>query len=90
MHSHMAEHLGGVRRMEQNCPLVKHITLAHGGDKDDARFEARVLHGARTNLARLVLEGEQIQQHMDDGILNSKSEYRGTKVIRLIPNREHF
>ena len=86
----MAEHIAGVRRMEKNCPLVKHINLCHSGIKEEASFESKILHGARTNLARLVLEGEEIQNHRSQGILNSKSEFRGTKVIRLVTNKEQF
>ena len=90
LHSRMSEHLAGLKRMEKSCPLAKHVTLSHGGVKEDARFKSKILHGARTNLSRLVLEAEQIQEHLEEGVLNSKSEFRGTKVIRLIPNKEQF
>ena len=88
----MADHVAGVRRMEKSCPLVKHINLCHSGIKEEASFESKILHGARTNLARLVLEGEEIQNHRSQGkgILNSKSEFRGAKVIRLVANKEQF
>ena len=90
LHSRITEHMAGLRKMEKTCPLTKHVNLSHGGVKEEANFQSKILHGARTNLRRLVLEGEQIQEHLEEGILNSKSEFRGTKVIRLVVNKEQF
>ena len=86
IHSRIQEHISGVRN-DKNCPLKKHIDICHGGDNEDAKFETGILHGARTNLSRMILEGEEIQAHQEQGILNSKSEFRGTKIIRLVTDR---
>ena len=78
--------MSGVRN-NTNCPLKKHVDISHGGVKEEAKFETNILHRARTNLSRMILEGEEIQSHQEEGILNSKSEFRGTKIIRLVTDR---
>ena len=88
IHSRIQEHQAGVRNDIKNCPLKKHVDLCHNGDRDQAKFETGILHGARTNLSRLILEGEEIQAHSDQGLLNSKSEFRATKIIRLVTDRK--
>ena len=90
IHSRIQEHQAGVRNDIKNCPLKKHVDLCHNGDRDQAKFETGILHGARTNLSRLILEGEEIQAHSDQGLLNSKSEFRATKIIRLVTDRKNF
>ena len=67
---------------------MKYVNIAHDGVRNDAVFETEILHGARTNLSRLILEGEEIQRHSEEGLLNSKSEFRATKVIRLVTDRQ--
>ena len=69
---------------------MKHISIAHAGVRNDAVCETEILHGARANLSRLILEGEEIQKHSKEGLLNSKSEFRATKVIRLVTDRQIY
>ena len=89
LHSRMAEHLRGLRGKDKSCPLTKHVDLCHDGETEDAKFETDIIHRARTNLSRLILEAEEIQNHRQKEILlNSKSEFRGTKIVRLVADRE--
>ena len=67
---------------------MKHVDLCHSGRTEDSHFETQILHTARTNLSRLILEAEEISNHRQNGILNSKSEFRGTKIVRLVADRE--
>ena len=88
LHSRMSEHLRGLKSKDKLCPLMKHVDLCHSGRTEDSHFETQILHTARTNLSRLILEAEEISNHRQNGILNSKSEFRGTKIVRLVADRE--
>ena len=87
IHARMRDHVDGLRRGEATCPLYKHVQHAHDGNISDARFTAKKITQSRTNLHRLLSEAEQIQSNTHLGLFNSKSEYRGTKIIRMEVNR---
>ena len=54
-------------------------------------FKGNIIKGTRTNLTRLILEAKEIQAAVKQGdVLNSKSEYRGTKLIRMTPQVQRW
>ena len=87
----MVEHLQGLNNSVPSCPLHKHAVQDHQGDTGAPKFTAKVLGTARTNLTRLILEAEEIQEGSRRGkLLNSKSEFRGTKIVRMVPQVERM
>ena len=87
MHARLRNHIDGLRRGDNKCPLYKHTQMSHDGSTDSSLFIAKKLTSSRTNLHRLISESEQIQKNHSEGLMNSKSEYRGTKIIRMQTHR---
>ena len=87
MHARLRNHIDGLRRGDNKCPLYKHTQMSHDGSKDSSLFIAKKLTSSRTNLHRLISESEHIQNNHSEGLMNSKSEYRGTKIIRMQTHR---
>ena len=88
MHARLKNHVDGLRRGDEKCPLYKHAQISHDGNRNPDQFVATKLCSSRTNLHRLISESEEIQSNSDRGLMNSKSEYRGTKIIRMRTHRE--
>ena len=87
-HARFKEHTAGLRRGDRACPFFKHVVKDHDGYQEDAVFVGTILKGMKNNLSRLLMEAQQISAHSNDGLLNSKSEYRGTKIIRMVLDRQ--
>ena len=87
IHARMEDHKRGIKSGDTSCPLFRHHLQEHqGDDKEAANFQDKVVCSARTNLSRMLLEAEVIQEGSKQGnLLNNKSEYRGTKLIRMVP-----
>ena len=86
-HSRFIEHVQGINSQTASCPLYRHVVDAHGGIQDDAKFQGSIVKITRTNLTRMLTEAAEIQAHTGQ-LFNNKSEYRGTKIIRMVPHRE--
>ena len=87
LHSRIQNHTDGLKRGDPKCPLFKHALASHDGVKDPNLFVAKKISSSRTNLHRLITESEEIQNNFSQGLMNSKSEYRGTKIIRMQAQR---
>lgn len=80
--------MGGLRREDKGNPLYKHYTEQHK-DEDVPTFEMRILTKHRTNINRLITEGisiEKVRQKNPEALMNSKSEWGRTKLIRHTAN----
>ena len=90
-HARFLEHRRGITDKSMSCPLYRHVLESHGGDETGADFQGSVVRKTRTNLTRLVLEAQEIHNKIQTGtLLNSKSEFRGSKLIRMVPQIQRF
>ena len=87
LHARAKEHLDGLKRGDPKCPLFKHVVNSHNSERNPDLFEIKKLTSSRTNLHRLISESEHIQNNVTSGLMNSKSEYRNTKIIRMRTHR---
>ena len=87
LHIRSKNHFDGLRKGDPKCPLFKHVVNSHNGDRNPNLFQVKKLCSSRTNLHRLISESEYIQNNVSKGLMNSKSEYRNTKIIRMKTHR---
>ena len=87
LHSRALEHLGDVRRMNKDSPLVKHILNNHTNDPTPT-FTMKLISNHKTNLQRLLTEGLQIERERRENlsaVLNSRAERGHSKLVRINP-----
>ena len=76
--------MGGLRRGDKGNPLFKHSMEAHpNGEKPT--FVMRVVSNHKTNIHRMISEGitiEKVREKNPDILLNSKSEWGRTRLVR--------
>ena len=87
------EHLEGLRTMDPNNHLMKHVAIHHQGEKMEMiKFGMRVIKNSRSAFERQILESVIIQEETKKHkIMNSKSEYNRCSIPRLtakMGNRE--
>ena len=87
LHARSKNHFDGLRKGDPKCPLFKHVVNSHNSDRNPNLFQIKKLCSSRTNLHRLISESEYIQNNVSNGLMNSKSEYRNTKIIRMKTHR---
>ena len=88
LHGRAVQHMGGLRRGDKGNPLYKHCTDVHP-NTEKPKFVMRVVSNHKTNLHRMITEGISIERvrERDPGILlNSKSEWGRTKLVRHTAN----
>ena len=76
------EHLADLETKNTKSPLWKHCVEHH--DRAVVNFSMRVIRGHRTALTRQVHESVAIESSKADILLNSKSEYNGSKIPRIV------
>ena len=88
LHGRAMQHMGGLRRDDKKNPLYKHCLETHP-NAEKPRFEMRVISKHKTNIHRMITEGitiERVRQKDPGILLNSKSEWGRTKLIRHSAN----
>ena len=81
------EHLTGLDKEWEMAPLWRHAKVFHGGVKDPDWFDMKVQRTHRTPLYRQVAEGVEINLCQADVILNSKGEWNGSRLPRMLVER---
>ena len=69
------------------APLWRHASTFHSGTKEVAWYEMKVVRKHRTPLNRQVDEGVEIALCKADIVINSKGEWNGSKLPRMIVER---
>ena len=64
--------------------MVKHMVEIHMEDEEEPEFRMTVLKSHRRALQRQISEAVQIQLCKSKYIMNSKSEWNGTRLPRVI------
>ena len=75
------EHLKGQALRHEDNPLHKHDSIHHLGNK--GTYSMKVLRTHKQPLSRQVQEAVEIQSSKSQIIMNSKSEYNGSKLPRI-------
>ena len=91
MHARSHEHIQAVDRKDKKNALYKHILHAHK-DQPQPKFVMEQISSHKTNLHRLISEGIYIEKESEDNpnsILNSRSEWGRTKLVRINPNIQY-
>ena len=80
------EHMDGYRLAKQDNPMYKHRMTEHGhlNKHKKVEFEIKVVSAHRTAISRQVAEAASIINNKDEFVMNSKSEYNGVKIPRLV------
>ena len=76
------EHWEGLESEKEKNPLWKHCMEKHGGTK--VNFNMKVLRSHRTPLSRQVHESVEIDSSKADIVMNSKGEWNGSRLPRII------
>ena len=76
------EHLEGLARRSDKNALWKHCVECHGGR--EVQFRMKVLRGHRSPLTRQIQEGVEIENSQADIIMNSKGEWNGSRLPRIV------
>ena len=87
LHSRALEHLGDVRRMNKDSPLVKHILNKHTNGHTPT-FTMKLISNHKTNIQRLLIEGLKIgkeRRENQSAVLNSRAERGHSKLVRINP-----
>ena len=71
----------------EKAPLWRHTRVYHGGQKVPDWYHMKVERSHRTPLGRQVSEGVEINQCKADIIMNSKGEWNGSRLPRMIIER---
>ena len=81
------EHLTGLIKEYETAPLWRHTRVFHGGRKCPEWFRMKIQKTHRTPLGRQVAEGVEINRCEADIIMNSKGEWNGSRLPRMIIER---
>ena len=76
------EHVEGLRNNNPKNALWKHCSQDHGGKEAD--FKMKILRSHKTPLTRQVHEGVEINSSKADIIMNSKGEWNGSRIPRVV------
>ena len=82
----MAEHFQDLKDMKEENPLVKHMLLHHPGDSPE--FSIKAEKSYKTSLGRQIGEAMKIGQSNPLFLMNSKSEWGGNKIPRVVVEDE--
>ena len=88
MYERTREHADDARRMERDSHQVKHWFLEHPGEADPPKFRFRVIGSFKDAMSRQVKEAIRIQNR--PGSLNSKGEFGGGVITRLVVEKSDF
>ena len=81
------EHEEGLLKEIEKSPLWRHSRVFHGGQKKIEWFCMKVEKIHRTPLVRQVSEGVEIARCQADIVMNSKGEWNGSKLPRMVIDR---
>ena len=82
------EHWTDWKRRKDNSHIKKHQEEVHGGG-EEPKFIMKVVRSFKTALSRQVGEAVRIRRRGGEGnILNSKAEYRRSRIPRLVIDRQ--
>ena len=76
------EHWEGLESQKEKNALWKHCVEKHGGTK--VNFSMKVLRSHKTPLSRQVHESVEIDSSKADIVMNSKGEWNGSRIPRII------
>ena len=76
------EHCESLRNEREDSPLWKHCQLAHNGEKQD--FSMEVVGSFQSCLKRQINEAVRITSSQADFIMNSKTEFHQTPIVRVV------
>ena len=82
------EYKDGLVRELEKAPLWRHARVFHSGQKQIAWYKMKVKKVHRTPLVRQVAEGAEIASCKADVEMNSKGEWNGSKLPRMVIERE--
>ena len=77
--------------MQNNDPnswMLKHIKNEHGGKKEEVKFSWKVIQKHPKPLPRQLQEAVRLKNRPDEQNLNSKSEYLGRRIKRIVLDKK--
>ena len=69
--------------------MYKHIENDHSDEKDEVKFQMRVVGRFKSALSRQIDEGVRIQGKNTKYLLNSKAEFYGPAIKRKVLENEN-
>ena len=76
--------MAGLESCYEKNALWKHSILYHGGSLGKADIKMEVVEGHRSPLNRQIHEGVEIETNAAAVVMNSKSEWGGSKIPRIM------
>ena len=76
-----------MKKEYEKAPLWRHVKVFHAGVKNPEWFDMKVQKTHRTPLCRQIAEGVEINLCQADVILNSKGEWNGSRLPRMLVER---
>ena len=81
------EHVDGLKREVEKAPLWRHSRVFHNGVKRIEWYRMKVEKVHRTPLVRQISEGVEISRCDADIVMNSKGEWNGSRLPRMVIER---
>ena len=78
------EHLEGLVEENEDAPLWRHSVVFHEGAKNPEWYRMKVIRAHRTAMQRQIEEGVEIDHSKADILLNSKGEWNGSKLPKIV------
>ena len=77
----------GLEKEWESAPLWRHSKTFHEGSKEISWYQMKVIRSHRTPLVRQVDEGVEIAMCEATIVMNSKGEWNGSKLPRMVVER---
>ena len=77
----------GLVKENKKTPLWRHARMFHGGRKERSWYKMKIEKSHRTPLVRQVSEGVEIASCKAEIVMNSKGEWIGSKLPRMVIER---
>ena len=84
------EHINEYKKLNNNSWMFKHVKNEHSGKCDEVKFTWKVLQKHMKPLTRQLHEAVNIDKKKPVENLNSKNEFNGQSVTRIIINNQSF
>ena len=78
------EHIEGLKNKEEDNALWKHTWDVHDGEGNSDTFEMKLEKTFKKPLERQIREGVELEMCTADIVMNSKAEWNGSRIPRII------
>ena len=81
------DHVEGLKRECEKAPLWRHAQRFHEGEKEETWYQMKVVRSHKSPLTRQVDEGVEIAMCDAKIVMNSKGEWNGSRLPRMVIER---